>query len=530
MPSLPKRGDWDGFVALALDNLVQFLLIVGLCLGVLRFPSVLVMTRVAPAAALGLAVGSCYFARAARRCGTAATALPFGISTIALFANVFLVMLPAREAALALGHTVEDAALGSWRLGLAVAFCVGVGVGLGSFVVTRLRRVTPEPALLSTLSGMALCFIAGEFAARAFANPLVALLPFGIVLCCYAAGHRAPWGAPAGAWALLTGTAAAWLLALSGAPSPLHVDNLASALTEAQLALPSLALADLWHGLTTPELAGYLVPVALPLVIANVLGSLQNLASAARAGDDYPAQPSLLASGLCTMLSATLGSGFPNTIYIGHPGWKGFGARASYAELNGLFFVLITFAGLLPLVTAVIPLEAGFGLMVWIGISVAAQSLQGASRGEALAVVVGIIPVVIAWATSLLSRAVTLAQHAVAPQLPDTQAFAAFIVIANAEMPLPGLVALAQGFMLTGIIWAAALLYCERQQFRRAAGWLGLGAALAFFGFVHAGSLGPGGPITALGLGSGWRWALGYGLCALFCLTLERGKVAEPST
>ena len=33
-------GDYDGFFGLAIDNLIQFLLIIALCQGVLGFPSI----------------------------------------------------------------------------------------------------------------------------------------------------------------------------------------------------------------------------------------------------------------------------------------------------------------------------------------------------------------------------------------------------------------------------------------------------------------------------------------------------------
>ena len=51
------RGDIDGFFGLALDNLVQLLLIDALCRGVLGFSPELVYGRVLPAAAISILVG-----------------------------------------------------------------------------------------------------------------------------------------------------------------------------------------------------------------------------------------------------------------------------------------------------------------------------------------------------------------------------------------------------------------------------------------------------------------------------------------
>jgi AGZA family xanthine/uracil permease-like MFS transporter len=49
---LYQPGDLDGFFGLAIDNLIQFLLILGLCREVLGFSVELLLGRVLPGAAL----------------------------------------------------------------------------------------------------------------------------------------------------------------------------------------------------------------------------------------------------------------------------------------------------------------------------------------------------------------------------------------------------------------------------------------------------------------------------------------------
>ena len=67
------RGDVDGFFGLALDNLVQLLLIDALCRGVLGFPAELVYGRILPGAAVSLLVGNLFYARQALRARRART-------------------------------------------------------------------------------------------------------------------------------------------------------------------------------------------------------------------------------------------------------------------------------------------------------------------------------------------------------------------------------------------------------------------------------------------------------------------------
>src|SRR4026208_873513 len=98
------RGDVDGFFGLAVDNLVQLLLIDALCRGVLGFPADLVYGRILPGAALSAVVGNVAYALQARKLAartgrTDVCALPYGINTVSLFAHVFLVMLPAQAPA-----------------------------------------------------------------------------------------------------------------------------------------------------------------------------------------------------------------------------------------------------------------------------------------------------------------------------------------------------------------------------------------------------------------------------------------------
>src|SRR5438309_8421676 len=61
------RGDLDGFFGLALDNLVQLLLIDGLCRFVLGFPPDLLYGKVLPGAAVSLLVGNLFYAWQAKQ-------------------------------------------------------------------------------------------------------------------------------------------------------------------------------------------------------------------------------------------------------------------------------------------------------------------------------------------------------------------------------------------------------------------------------------------------------------------------------
>ena len=146
-------GDLDGFFGLALDNLIQLLVVVALCRQVLGFPDDLLFGQVLPAAGLSLLVGNLFYSwqgmRLARREGRAdVCALPYGVNTVSLFVFVFLVMLPVKIDLLAAGATPEAAARGAWLAGLVACLGSGLVELCGAFVVDRVRRDVPGRRLI----------------------------------------------------------------------------------------------------------------------------------------------------------------------------------------------------------------------------------------------------------------------------------------------------------------------------------------------------------------------------------------------
>src|SRR5215510_8013315 len=212
------RGDIDGFFGLALDNLVQLLLIDTLCRFVLGFPPDLVYGRVLPGAAVSILLGNLFYAvqakRLAERTGrTDVCALPYGINTVSLIAHVFLVMLPAKALATAAG--VADPARVAWQAGLLATFCSGVIELAAAPFAERVRKATPRAALLSTLAGIALSFISLGFLYRTFARPLVGLTTLAIVMLTYFGRVRFKGRLPGGVVAVALGTLIAWMTGIA---------------------------------------------------------------------------------------------------------------------------------------------------------------------------------------------------------------------------------------------------------------------------------------------------------------------------
>ena len=501
------RGDIDGFFGLALDNLVQLLLIDGLCRFVLGFSPELIHGRVLPGAAVSILIGNLaysYQARslAARTGRTDVCALPYGINTVSLIAHVFLVMLPAK--ALAIRAGAADPALVAWQAGLLATLCSGVIELAGAFVAERVRKATPRAALLSTLAGIALAFISGGFLFRTFAHPIVGLTTFGIVMLTYFGRVRFRGRIPGGLVAVGVGTLLSWAIGMAPvgarpAPPSLH--------------LPVPALGDIVAALSGGHLLPYL-SVIVAMGIFNVVGSLQNIESAEAAGDSYRTRPSLLVNGAGSVAAALFGSAFPTTIYIGHPGWKAMGARTGYSVLNGAFITIICLTGTLAWITWAIPIDAGMAIVLWIGIVISAQAFQATPREHAPAVVIGMLPGLGAWGALLAKNGL----RAAGLGGPDKPFSAALIPeFLKSDTWIHGAFSLEQGFLFTSMLLSAAAVGVIERRWVIAAAWCAIAACLSALGLMHSYQWTA--ADTALKLAPAWPFAIGYAAMAILFAT-----------
>ena len=512
-------GDLDGFLGLGLDNLIQILLILGLCRGVLGYPDTLLLGTILPATGISLLVGNGAYAvqayRLARLEGRSdRTALPYGINTVSLFAYVFLVMLPVKLAALAAGLDEAAAVQLSWQAGLVACLGSGLIEASGAFCAQLLRRWLPRAALLSTLAGIALGYIALGFLLRTYAQPVVGLTVLAVILATYYGRLQLP--IPGGLLAVLVGMALAWGTGLI----KLDPQTWSNQLAQVGLHLPHLELGALWQA------RGQLVPwlgVIVPMGLFNLLGSLQNIESAEAAGDRYSVRSSMLINGIGTIAAAALGSCFPTTIYIGHPGWKAMGARIGYSWLNGVVMAIACLLGLFGVVSQLVPIEAGMAIVLYIGLVIAAQAFQATPSAHAPAVALGLLPGLAGWGALLLKAGLRAggAGSGLQPFGP-----ALLEPLRQADVWAAGAFALEQGQIITAMLLAAMLVYVIEQRFLAASLAAAVAAGFSWFGVIHAWRFTQADTVLQVGWGVGSLWAVGYLLmAAVFLLAALAGRL-----
>lgn len=482
-------GDWNAFFGLGTNSLLNILVLSGLLAGVVQIPADVVFGRILPAVGVMLFISNTYYAfmgrRLARRTGrTDVTAMPAGPSVPHMFIVVLVVMLPVR---IATGDPIK-----AWQAGLAWGFIEGLVNLSGVLVAPYIRKMTPRGALLGTLAGVSIAFIALNPAMRIYIQPLIGLICLGIVLGGWFAGVRFPWGVPAGLIAIGVGTALGWATGVMDAKA------VGGSLSQFGLHFPIPEIGNVFSGFR--ELAPLLV-TAIPFGIYDFIEATDNVESAAAAGDEYNVREVLAVDGIGSIIGTLLGNPIANAVYIGHPGWKAVGGRTGYSLATAALVASVTFLGIVPLLLSLIPLAAIYPILLYIGALIGAQAFQATPRAHAPAIIIAMVPHFAAWAAGLvdgvLSAAGTTADKVGAQALEQ------------AGVLYDGLHVLGGGAILSGLLLGAIAVFLIEHRFRAAAGYAAAAALLSYFGFIHS---------ERIAVGASVELAGGYLLLAALCI------------
>ncbi len=512
-------GDIDGFFGLMVDNLIQLLVLIGLCSFVLGFPLPFIYSTILPGVAISLVIGNFFYSyqayQLAKKEGREdVTALPYGINTVSLFAFIFFVMLPVYLSS-------KDFKL-AWKVGLLATFWSGVIEFLGSFVANFIRKNTPRAALLSALAGIAMTFISMDFLIRTFQSPLVAFLPLGVILLQYFGKVKFPFHIPGGLLSVVVGSLLAWLSGLWMDKSMMSWKAVESSFSTIGFYFPVFSLPEFFSMLFDENVTRY-ASIIIPMGLFNVVGSLQNIESAEAAGDKFETQSSLMVNGLGTIVGSLFGSPFPTTIYIGHPGWKALGARSGYSFLNGIFMTVVCLFGFMGLLQALVPIEAGMAIILWIGFIIGAQAFDSSPGKHSPAIVVGLFPAFAGWAVLMVQSVFNFANGKLQEVLTSAGVSATHsIVMSEVPLSLPflpytlgGLLSLSQGFLLTSMIWASICVYVIDKELKKSAIWSLIGLLLSGIGLIHSFQLNGNNIITSFSIPAAPVFMISYGLLAI---------------
>jgi AGZA family xanthine/uracil permease-like MFS transporter len=495
-----RPGDVNAFFGLMLDNVAVMIILVSIITAgppldrqagdTFAFTRDFVLRRMIPGTALGVLIGDLVYTwmafRLARRTGRSdVCAMPLGLDTPSTIGTALLVLLPVlREEGRRLLHETGQAHLTAdqhagamlfaWHVGVVVLLLCGVFKVACAPLGNAVRRWVPRAGLLGSLAAIALALIAFmPLLYDVAAVPLVGMLALTVILVTLVAHRALPFKLPGALAAVLLGVLVYW--ACAGLDRSFHWSLVPSAESGGEMRpwqppvlVPFLTGDAGWWGRVWLAALAKL-PIALPFALATIVGGIDCTESAAAAGDDYDTRAILLTEGAASLLAGCLGGVIQTTPYIGHPAYKTMGGRAAYTLATALFVGAAGYFGWFPYLFDVLPRAAMFPILVFVGLEITAQSFRATPERHFPALALAALPA-LAYLVKILLDGALLGRDPALPALATVQT----------------LRCLANGFIITSLLWAAALACLLDGRYVRSAAYLLVAAVCTFFGIIHS--------------------------------------------
>jgi AGZA family xanthine/uracil permease-like MFS transporter len=175
-----------------------------------------------------------------------------------------------------------------------------------------------------------------------------------------------------------------------------------------------------------------------------------------------------------TLVQALCGGVVQTTPYIGHPAYKAMGCRAAYTLATGLFIGLGAATGLIGLLITLLPESLIVPILIFVGIEMSAQAVLTSEPRHVRALGLALVPV-LAYLSLIQINGLLGEAHV------DIQSLSA-----GFQRGFEALTMLANGFIVTAMLWASWLVWVIDGRFARAAGVAGVAALLTLFGAIHS--------------------------------------------
>jgi AGZA family xanthine/uracil permease-like MFS transporter len=347
-----------------------------------------------------------------------------------------------------------------------------------------------------------------------FMTPAIGILCFAVILSSWFGGVRYFKGVPAGLVAIVVGSVVAWTSNLFGLGlGGMSSEGLLASVANFGFSLPVPAVSHVFSGF---QFLGVILVTAIPFGIYDLVEAMDNVESAAVAGDSFPTTRVLTADGVVSLIGCMMGNPFINAVYIGHPGWKAMGGRIGYSAATGITVILLSWFGVISVLLSLIPVVAISPILLYIGMLIGAQAFQENPKRHAPAVVLALVPHVAAWGKLQIDNSLAAAGTSAADVGLDK--------LGQTGVLYHGLQVLGGGAILGGLVLGATAVCIIDRKFYKAAVFALVGAVLTFFGFMHGEAIGIAeSPMLAASYGLVALWLLG---CAKFATVSE--VAAEP--
>jgi AGZA family xanthine/uracil permease-like MFS transporter len=467
-------GDINGFFGLAFDNMTNLSFLAGILIFAFGFPAEIVYKKMFPGTAIGVLFGDLVYTWMAFRLAKktknpTVTAMPLGLDAPSTIGVALAVLGPAYLAMKGQGMSEHDAGMMTWYIGMATMVFIGIFKLIFSFFGAWVQKVVPQAGLLGSLAGIGLGLIGFIPLLDIFGAPIVGMIALGIIFYTLVAGIRLPKNFPGVLASIIVGTGLYYLLAPHGWAGGTYAPP--SATLHFGFPLPTL---DFLKGVG-PALK--FLPIALPFGLLTVIGGINVTESARVAGDDFNTRDILLTEAVATLIAGVCGGVAQSTPYIGQPAYKQMGSRAGYTLLTGLFIGLGGMLGYVGWMVEIIPRAVIAPILIFVGLDIMCQAFQACPKRHAPAVAMAYFPTLARLLQIKFSN----------PSVVPTENFNKLMTEPGRSLPeMLVIVALGNGFILTGMLWGAFLAKLIDRQLKAASAYLWILAGFTFVGIIHS--------------------------------------------
>ncbi|HKO34036.1 MAG TPA: regulator, partial [Candidatus Limnocylindria bacterium] len=259
----------------------------------------------------------------------------------------------------------------------------------------------------------------------------------------------------------------------------MSASSLGQAFSSFGFSVPVPAIGHVFSGF---DFLGIILVTAIPFGIYDLVEAIDNVESAAVAGDSFPTTRVLTADGVVSLIGCCMGNPFINAVYIGHPGWKSMGGRIGYSAATGVVVIVLSWLGIISVMVSLVPVVAISPILLYIGMLIGAQAFQETPRSHAPAIVLALVPHLAAWGKLQIDNVLGAAG--------TTAAAVGLDKLAQTGVLYHGLEVLGGGSILGGLMLGAIGACIIDRTFEKAAAFAAAGAALTFFGFMHGERIG----------------------------------------
>ncbi|MFO0319045.1 MAG: hypothetical protein ACK5Z5_01395 [Neisseriaceae bacterium] len=466
-------GDISGSATIIFDNLTLLTFISIILQFGYQFPVDIILTKIIPGTVCGVMVGNllCIWLsfRLAKQERRHVTAIPLGIDAPSAIGFIVCIIGPSYQ--MFKNHdslTAHNAALMAWHVGVGSLFVLGLIKLFCGLFVKRIKNFIPQAALLGGVGGVAIALI-GFFPLVAILQmPVIGLISLVIVILTMIVKVRLPFNLPGIPTAIIVSTIIFYLLIPLG---------LSGNMPELSMHLGFLLLIPNFRFFYVMPYVIKVIPLILPFALLVIFGTMTVAESAACVGDNYNVRSLVIVDSIATLVSSIFGGIAQTTPYAGFTAYKKMDSRAGFLIINILVVGIGGILGLVGFIVNLIPEASIAPILLYVAFEIMMQGFLHCDKKYFAPILFAFLPSIARLLEIKFTDGTLINVDKLQTDIFNvTHGFSDQLII----------VAMGNGFIITGILWGAMLYFAIERQVIKGFICCIILAILSYFGIIHS--------------------------------------------